>query len=225
MAEVDADVWVLTETFTDRSPGAGYAGCCSPHHPERRPDEAERWTAIWSRWPMAPLDVPLPHRRGTIAARVEAPFGPLIVYGTVIAWANEPVFDDGQPAKPWEVHLAEIERQSREWVTMRDSYPGVPLVVAGDLNQGRSGRKWDYGTAAARRDLTDGLNRAGLRCATEVDLVEDGPLDRSHVEHICIDHRLEVVGDVHAWDRVDHDGTRLSDHPTLAVDVTRSPFA
>lgn len=42
MAEVHADVWVLTETFTSRSPGDGYEAMFSPAHPERRPDPNER---------------------------------------------------------------------------------------------------------------------------------------------------------------------------------------
>ena len=49
---------------------------------------------------------------------IYTPEGPLVVYGTVIAWANEPHFDDGTPARMWEVHLAEIERQSAEWRRM-----------------------------------------------------------------------------------------------------------
>ena len=221
MAEVGADVWVLTETFTDRSPGAGFEGCHAPHHPDRRPDERERWTAVWSRWPVKPLDDPPPHRRGTIALMVAAPFGPVIVYGSVIAWGHEPCFDDGRPARTWQVHLAEIERQSAEWAALRRAHPDVPLLVAGDLNQGRSGRRWDYGTTATRQALTEGLDRAGLTCVTEVDLVADRRLERSHVEHICVDPRLEVVGEVLVWDRVDDTGTRLSDHPTIAVDVVR----
>ena len=219
MAEIDADVWVLTETFTDRSPGDGYDGWHSPHHPDRRSDERERWTAVWSRWPITPLDDPPPHRRGTVIVRVEAPIGPIIVYGSVIAWANESSFDDGRPARAWQVHLAEIERQSTEWAAIRRAHPEVPLVVAGDLNQGRSGRRWDYGTSATSSSLTSGLERAGLRCLTEVDLVADGLVERSHVEHICLDPQLEMTGHVLASDRVDDDGTRLSDHPTIAVDV------
>lgn len=54
--QVDVDVWVLTETFTSRSPGPGFTGVFSPPHLERRPNPDERWTAVWSRWPIEPLD-------------------------------------------------------------------------------------------------------------------------------------------------------------------------
>ena len=111
MAEVDADVWVLTETILGHAPSADHRHAVfSPPHPERRPAH-ERWTAIWSRWPLREISCPPSHRRGTVAAMVEHPSGPILVYGTVIAWANEPFYDDGSPARMWQVHLAEITRQ------------------------------------------------------------------------------------------------------------------
>lgn len=220
MAEVDADIWVITETHIDRSPGDGFDAVFSPPHLDRRPDDSERWTAIWSRWPLTELPEPAAHRRGTILARVETPVGPLLVYGCVIAYGHEPEHDDQRPARAWEVHAAEVDRQVAEWQAIRAAYPSIPLVVAGDLNQGRSGRRWDYGTKASKQALTDGLASAGLRSLTDVDLVARGSItERSHVEHICISHGLDQFGPVHAWDRVGEDGASLSDHPTLAVDV------
>jgi endonuclease/exonuclease/phosphatase family metal-dependent hydrolase len=220
MTLVDADIWVLTETFVDRVPGAGFDAVFSPPNPDRRPNPDERWTAIWSRWPITPLDDPAPHRRGSVAGMVTTPMGSLIVYGTVIAYHLEPAHDDGRPARAWEVHAAEIERQAQEWHRIRERHPDVPIVVAGDFNQARSGRPWSYGTDAARQAVTDGLARAGVRCLTEVDLVETGAIsDRSHVEHICATEELEQVGPLRAWDRVDDNGRELSDHPTLAVDL------
>ena len=217
---VAADVWVLTETFLDRSPGDGFVGVFSPPHPVRRSGPDERYVGVWSRWPIELLDVPFAHRRGTVAVMVEAPLGPLIVYGCVIAYGGERTFNDGSPARPWEVHAAEVERQTAEWRHLRTLHPGVPLVVAGDFNQARSGRRRSYGTNATRAALTAGLAAAGLRSLTDVDLVATGAIgERSHVEHICASDELEPVSEVLAWDRVDEDGRRLSDHPTIAVDL------
>ncbi|MFM7685722.1 MAG: hypothetical protein ACKPDI_07345, partial [Actinomycetota bacterium] len=67
-------------------PGDGFEAVFSPPHPDRRPNPDERWTAIWSRWPITPLDDPAPHRRGSVAGMVTTPMGSLIVYGTVIAY-------------------------------------------------------------------------------------------------------------------------------------------
>jgi endonuclease/exonuclease/phosphatase family metal-dependent hydrolase len=220
MAEVDADIWVLTETHLSHAPSDEHrSSAFSPPHPERRPTH-ERWTAIWSRWPLVVVEDPPPHRRGTVAAIVEAPGGPVLIYGTVIAWANEPHHDDGTPARQWEVHLGEIERQGREWMRLREAYPDVPLIVAGDFNQDRDGSGW-YGTKATRAALTSALANAGLECVTEMDAVATGLLAAHHlVDHICVPAGMPDSVSVSAWENADDSGQRLSDHPTIAVDFT-----
>lgn len=134
MAEVAADIWVLTETHVGYAPTDEHKHVvyCPPHETRRGTDE--RWTAIWSRWPLTLIEDLAAHRRGTVAALAQSPSGELVVYGTVIAWANEPTHDDGTPAKMWEVHEAEIGRQGNEWRRLRTLYPNSPMIVAGDLN-------------------------------------------------------------------------------------------
>lgn len=219
MAEVAADIWILNETHLEHRPGDEFAHrAFSPPHTERLPHE-ERWTAIWSRWPLKVFDKPAPHRRGTVAAWIETPSCPVIVYGTVIAWANEPHFDDGRPARMWEVHLAEIDRQVAEWKVLSDAHPGVPLIVAGDFNQDRDGSGW-YGTTEARARVSSGLDDVGLVCITSRDAVEAGWLKDHHlVDHICVSRDLEAVSSVRCWEHRDETGQRLSDHPTVAADL------
>lgn len=219
MAEVNADAWVLTETHLDHSPTDGHVHrVFSPEHPERRPAH-ERWAAIWSRWNLTPIDDPPAHRRGTVAAVVHAPAGDILVYGTVIAWANERHFDDGSPARMWEVHLAEIERQGDDWVRLRERFPDTPLVVAGDFNQSRDGSRW-YGTAATRSALTAQLGRAGLRCLTEFDVSAAGKLPGRHlVDHICATPGLANEDSISCFPPVGQDGRAISDHPIVMVDL------
>lgn len=112
MADIDADIWVLTETRASVSPAEGHYGIHTPPHPIRRPDGDERWVSIWSRWPLAPTGL-APDPRRSVSAVVESPLGDLIVYGTVLPWANERG-DDGR-ANMWEVLEREIGRQGREW--------------------------------------------------------------------------------------------------------------
>lgn len=219
MAAVDADVWALTETVVDYAPAEGYEAVYSAPHPDRRPVD-ERWAAVWSRWPITPIDDPAPHRRGAVAALIEVPDGPVIVYATVIAWANESHFDDGSPAKMWQVHMAEIERQGAEWRRIRERFPDVPLVVAGDFNQDRGGSGW-YGTKAGRELLTDELASADLELHTDGDVVADGLLDVHLIDHIAATPDLRLTS-MRCWPSDDADGVRLSDHPTVAVDLERS---
>lgn len=217
---VGADIWIFTETFLDRSPGDDYSPVFSPPHALRRSGPDERFVGIWSRWPIRELDHPLAHRRGSAVAQVDTPGGPVIVYGSVIPYAGERHFDDGQPARPWEVHLEEIRRQGSEWLSLRHDHPGTPMIVAGDFNQARSGRPRSYGTAGGRAALSAALNAAGLRSLTDVDLVTAGQITgRSHVEHICVNAQLMTSSGAFALDRVDDAGRHLSDHPTIVVDL------
>ena len=222
MAEVNADVWVLTETHLDHAPSADHRHAVfSPPHPERRPAH-ERWTAIWSRWPLEPITDPAPHRRGTTAAVVQHPTQPIIVYGTVIAWANEPFHDDGSPAKMWQVHLAEIARQGRDWEQLRGDHPDLPVVVAGDFNQNRDGFEW-YGTPLTRQRLGQALDAAGLRCLTAMDPAALGLADGHLIDHICTTPDLAQSARVSCWASHDGTGQRLSDHPTVAADMSSRP--
>jgi endonuclease/exonuclease/phosphatase family metal-dependent hydrolase len=221
MAAVDADVWVLTETRASVSPSESYYGVHVPPHPTRRPDIDERWVSIWSRWPLRPAGLP-PDPRGSLSAVVERPAGDLIIYGTVLPWANDR--GDGRRARMWERHYEEIERQSREWTELQRMHPGTPLVVAGDFNQDRDGPGW-YGTHRGRELLTEALEVADLECVTAEDVVAGGKLERSHlVDHIALSRtwveRSAVT--LRCWEMTDEDGTRLSDHPTVAIDIGSS---
>ena len=177
MAAIDADVWVLTETRASVAPSDDHHGLHTPPHPTRRADTDERWTSSWSRWPLEATAVPA-DPRGTVSAVVHAPAGPVVVYGTVIPWANDKG-EDGT-ARMWEVHHREIERQGREW----RQHPAAPLVVAGDFNQSRDSSGW-YGTRQGRALLTDTMHAAGLECLTEADMVAVGELASAHlVDHV-----------------------------------------
>ncbi len=211
-----ADVWVLTETLVDRSPGPGFNGVFCP--PGKKPKQ-HRKVGIWSHWPIRLLDSPPGVWRGSAAASVDTPFGEIVVYGSVIAYHGDRQHLDGRPAKPWEVHASEIERQSSEWSALLAE--GRPLVVAGDFNQARGPRSGrGYGTNAVRAQLTEALDAANLSSLTDLDLLERGDIsDRPHVDHICVSDGFRQVGDVLAADRLDASGNELSDHVTIAVDL------
>jgi endonuclease/exonuclease/phosphatase family metal-dependent hydrolase len=217
MTAIDADIWVLTETRVSVAPAPSYHGLHTPPHPTRRPDTDERWVGIWSRWPLRPTGL-APDPRGSVSAVVDSPFGELVVYGTVLPWANERG-EDGR-AKMWQVHYQEIERQGEEWMRLRQLHPDAHLVVAGDFNQDRDGSGW-YGTHRGRDLLTAVLEQAGLTCASAED-VATGQLREGHlVDHIAISDGWAATSKLTltCWEKEDEDGSRLSDHPTVALDV------
>ena len=220
MAEISADVWVLTETRVDIAPGPDLHGVHTPPHPSRRPDTDERWVGVWSHWPLAPTGI-APDPSGSISLIVERPEAPFVVYGTVLPWANERG-EDGR-ARMWEVHEREVVRQGAEWAELRERFPRLPIIVAGDFNQDRDGSGW-YGTARVRSALTEALDRAELECVTTEDVVATGRLDDQHlVDHVAVSRDLLTSTEVTmtCWPRTDADGVRLSDHPTVAIDLVR----
>ncbi len=218
MAEVDADIWILTETHVDHGPGDGYSSIHTPPIPDRRPAD-ERWVAIWSRYPIAPIVETRPRARGTLATLIETPIGELVVYGCVIAWANEPTLADGTKAGMWQAHTETIEQIDNDLAQIRDRLPRIPIVLAGDFNQDRDGSGW-YGTHSVRQQLTTVLDRHDLACPTALDVVASGLLRSHHlVDHICITSALANRAEVRCWENTDATGTRLSDHPTVALDI------
>lgn len=71
----------------------------------------------------------------------------MIVYGTVLPWANEKG-DDGQAAM-WQVHYEQIEQQAEHWRTLRELHPEAPLIVAGASTRTVTGRAGTAPAAAA----------------------------------------------------------------------------
>jgi hypothetical protein len=125
----------------------------------------------------------------------------------------------------WQVYYGQIGRQVAEWQALRGLHPDAPLVVAGDFNQDRDGSGW-YGTRHGRDLLTRALDDAGLTCVTDEDVVATGKLRASRlVDHIAICDRWANLPAAHltCWEKTDHDGIHLSDHPTVAIDLMPLP--
>jgi hypothetical protein len=214
MSSVAADLWVLTESRTTISPEDGFQAVHSPPDRLRRPDQDERWCSLWSRWPLTPI--PTRDTPWSATARVRSPLGDLIICGTVLPYHAEPPRDSELGVQQWGEFLREVHLQAEDWRRLRREYPGIPLVVAGDLNQSLDGARW-YWTKSTRHALVDSLRGADLRCVTTEDMVAGGQLRRHHlVDHICVTGDLERESLI-CWEPVAADRTRMSDHPGVLV--------
>ena len=211
IAKVDADVWVLTESraglpLVGSHPYVVHA----PPHP-RRPDTDERWVSIWSRYPLGDAGIAA-SPRGTVAAVVQSPLGPIAVYGTVVPWSHEPSPDG--VVRAWTVHEDELERQAAEWGRVARRFDAV--CVAGDFNQ--AWQRGGYGSARLRSMHQDAARSAGMRCLTG-EIVEDGmPV----IDHVLVsDPWGSTVGARMAlsWPRRNTDNVRMSDHSGVAIDL------
>ena len=210
-----ADVWVLTETHDDLDLSATHLAVSTVQRATGR--DGGRWTTIWSRYPVFErLSVEDPHR--TVAVLLDAPRGRIAVYGTVLPWHSDPG-PGAVPAKAWTEQDRVLPIQLAEWEAIQARFPGVPLVVAGDLNMNLGGKHY-YGTARGRKALHEGLEALGLGSATEHERMPLDALRHPPIDHVVVPKAwLPGSRVVAAWEGTDASGKKLSDHSGMVVEV------
>lgn len=214
--EVGADIWILTETHEVIDLSATHQGVATEPSP-RKPRPGESCATIWSRWPVL-RRIPTSEPSEAVCVEISHPDGPVLVYGSIIAYAGYKGPDGTSPM--WEQHYRYIEWHGRDWLKLRAQFPNHPLITGGDYNQNRDGARW-YGTRKGRDMLGAELESGGLRCVTEEDFVASGKLrDRHTVDHICLDAAwAQQVVSVTPWERERSDGLQLSDHSGILVEI------
>ena len=217
-------MWVLTETHDSISPGPGF-GRAATAGADRPGDSGERWTAIWSRFPIEALP-PTSDPIRAVAARVVPPDGaPLIVYGTVLPWLGSPWREFA--AANGRAFAEALEVQARDWRALRESNPDHDIVVAGDFNQDLADTHY-YGSRANRHSLLLALERAELVALTagRNDPVRRDSSPCACIDHICISKRARwQPGARRRWPDVRKPDRGLSDHfgTTIELANTRQP--
>lgn len=217
IVEIDADIWILTETHEAIDLSDSHHGAATSLSP-RKPEPGESCATIWSRWPIL-RRIPTVDPTEAVCVEVDHPNGPLLIYGSIIAYAGYKG-PDGKSA-PWAQHYQYINWHGEDWSRIRKVYSEHPLIAGGDYNQNRDGAVW-YGTHKGRQLLTTVLTEAGLACVTEEDFVASGKLQTRHsVDHICVDLKLAAkVKEVIPWEAGNLDGVMLSDHNGLLVIIS-----
>lgn len=129
MNGVEADVWVLTETFRNFSPGAGYKLIGhSADALDRDSAEGECWVAIWSRLQADPVNVSADPGR---VAAIKLAGCDVVVVGTVLPWLTDSSHPHLRGTSAYRDRLVD---QSRDWRRLGEE-AGGRLCVAGDFNQ------------------------------------------------------------------------------------------
>ncbi len=110
--------------------------------------------------------------------------------------------------------------QCEEWTALRRDHPGAALCVAGDLNLNLGGPHF-YGTARGRRAISAAMGHNNLVCTTEYGQIpEECKLAHSPIDHVLITEGFAANFRVaEAWEGTQPDGTRLSDHSGLVVEL------
>lgn len=165
---VGADIWVLTETKETISVDGYYALATPMTNIHRKSEHA---TMIWSRWPLQEVPVfpdlpatetePRTWPSYTVSSRdtspavcaiVELPGKQLLVCGTILSYPG-----DRGPTGQSKYHKEQrhaIAAHERDWRRLREAYPTLPMIAAGDFNATCNKRHYPterYLRTAARR--------------------------------------------------------------------------
>ncbi len=213
--EIAADVWVLTETSAAIALPDSYQ-CVASQPIANYHQPGEHLTMLWSRWTIRQCLLTF-DPTFAVCAEIDSPFGNLIVYGTVFPYAN----DKGHSgtAKCWEEHRRSLQQQHQDWLRLQQQFPNHLWCIAGDFNQSRDDSGW-YADQQSVDFLTTALQNLAIACVTQENFQENGKLNRSTVDHICLSHSLQayqpVVG---VWAGKTPVGEAMSDHNGVYVDL------
>ncbi len=219
--QVQADVWVLTETHDRFTPGLAFS-CSSEDGRDGSHNPGHRWVTIWSNSRLEPLVTS--DKQRTTAARVFPQVGnPFVVYGTVLPWIGS----------EWQGHAAtsgvafgeSLKVQAADWKQLCDDFPDDEFFLLGDLNQDLvSSKPHYYGSQANRTALEGALRDAGLTPLTAGD---DDPIRRDSppcacIDHICIRVKSRWQAESTArWPDKPKPDKPLSDHFGVSVSLVR----
>ena len=92
--------------------------------------DGENFTTLWSRWPILQA-LPTFNPALAVCAEIASPAGPLIVFGTIITYANDP--GPLKTARRWEEHRKSIDAHAADWQALRQRFPDHHFCVAGDI--------------------------------------------------------------------------------------------
>jgi len=226
IAEIHADLIVLTETSDAMELSGEYPNSLKSKAYERTPEE--QWVTIWSKWKLLEeIKTFDPFR--TVCGIFNTPFGDTIVFGTIIPYHMAGVSGERYGNLGyllWEYHEKDLVKQGENWKKLLEERK-LPLMVIGDFNQSR-GTNRGYGTRNVRDLLTGILKDLDMTCVTEGDfsgrhLTEDPKTGRirNNIDHICISNSLlKRMKDYRAsaWDHFSGDGRYMSDHNGVYID-------
>ena len=211
MDEIDADIWILTETHDDLSPGPEFRAVHGANRPlddgNRQVVKGSRFVSIWvgGEGTLTSLDVT--DRVFSVACLVGTEIGPLVVFGTVLPW-----YGRGN-------YVETVEAQSTDWEALGRKC-GANVCVAGDFNADLEGGPHYYGAKASKTAITEALADTHLTLLTGHQRTKSTGRKHGLIDHIAISNDVASGSrEPIVWDMVDAKGRRLSDHVGVAVDI------
>jgi hypothetical protein len=218
MGQIEADVWILTETWASLAPGPEYewtaASCWASDlaNGKDRRQADRRWVAIWSRLPARVLEVRSEPERMACVRVEQAGWPDMVVVGTVLPW----LLDGGSVA-----FLRSLDAQATEWGRLWGSPRSCACCVAGDFNQPLEGSQQGF-SHERRASLEASLSRLQMKCVTRDLRGQDGHSDRT-IDHICLGgvHTPLIARHAEKWaaPRLGAGDALITDHDGYYVDL------
>jgi hypothetical protein len=213
MQKVNADVWVLTETWTDLLPPPAYQ-LVAQSGPADDLAHERCWVAIWAKSSIttSPLDIKSEPDRMAWTRLTQPGQRDKVVVGTVLPWPNDPQWPGAKG------FCNALDAQAREWKRLRGKPESCALVVAGDFNQSFPYQRY-YGSKDGATVLKDALDDLGLDCLTRGD---DPLTHRPRIDHICVSQNSlpsPVVLSVGTWTVPPIERKPITDHAGVFADL------
>ncbi len=216
MAEINSDIWVMTETLPDISPGTKYRRvACSPSHGCRGDKPEGRFVTIWvsdrilnDDWAVESQDMLPIHEQRSVCVRLFKPGNrEVIVVGTVFPYPNDPLYGSSDVG-----YCAALASQSQEWKHFLHSNEEAALCVVGDFNQTLPFQRF-YPSKNRVAAVERTLGSMGLRCLSGYEndprLSVDG---KPSIDHIFVSGGLRRIKPLECW-------TMSKDHAGVCAEL------
>lgn len=215
MADVCADIWVLTETWFGFCPCDGYRLVSQSSEAEDLGTGSNRcWVSIWAKscFNSRSYDIRCQPQR-MACGRIEIPGQmDIVAVGTVLPWVSDKSFlgTDG--------FCKAVREQDDDWAPHQTGLEPCAYLVAGDFNQSLPHIS-RYGSKDGETAVNSVLEKHGLRCFTESKVLPSG---KPMIDHICFSQsclKSKSVPNVGTWDTPLINEKPITDHVGVFVDL------
>lgn len=216
MEEVNADIWVLTETWRDFSPGVGYSLLAQSSKAEDLAEASKRcWVSIWVKSEIGNQSQEVCSQPDRMArGRIEiSPKQDLAVVGTVLPWGNDKLFPGAKG------FCDAVTEQEIDWTLRAGSTKSSVYIVAGDFNQSIPYQRY-YGSKIGAEMLDDVLRKHDLECLTRTTNLL--PNVSPAIDHIFVrpcSTEVLTISSIETWETPLLEGKPITDHRGVFIEL------
>ena len=215
MAKVNADIWVLTETWFSFGPGDGYSMVAQSSMAEDLKAWPDRcWVSIWAKSSFDSRSQVICSQPDRMACgRIEIPGQmDIVAVGTVLPWVSDKNFLGTYG------FCRAVGDQEVDWAPQQTGPELCAYLVAGDFNQSFP-HVSRYGSSEGEIAVNNVLKKHDQLCLTEKRVLPSG---KPMIDHICFSQtaiKPDSVPNVDIWETPSINGKPITDHVGVFVDL------